>query len=115
MPSYTISTCSNVCSFFFSSLLTHKFFHRAKKIPVTDKDLKPKELKKKREKEEKAKKEEKKGKKGEESEDNKKEEEPEEDNEESKKKKKKQKIKLDMHLEQVTIYYFHQTILVIHK
>ncbi|XP_042237146.1 translocation protein SEC62-like isoform X2 [Homarus americanus] len=34
-----------------NKLLKHKFFHRAKKIPITDRDLKPKDLKKKKEKE----------------------------------------------------------------
>ena len=76
-------------------LLTSKFFHRAKKIPITDKDLKPKELKKKREKEEKQRKEEKRKK------------EEADESEPDKKddgKKKKKKIKLDMHLEQVWIF-----------
>ncbi|XP_045131372.1 translocation protein SEC62-like isoform X2 [Portunus trituberculatus] len=34
-----------------NKLLKLKFFHRAKKIPITDKDLRPKDLKKKKEKE----------------------------------------------------------------
>ncbi|XP_045609956.1 translocation protein SEC62 isoform X2 [Procambarus clarkii] len=114
-----------------NKLLKQKFFHRAKKIPITDKDLKPKDLKKKKEKEreEKKKKEiekkkEKEEKKGKDDEKKENEEEAaaeeeskqdgssadkdekdvkEKDEEKEKKKKKKSKIKLDMHLEQVFV------------
>ncbi|XP_042876447.1 translocation protein SEC62-like isoform X3 [Penaeus japonicus] len=105
-----------------NKLLKHKFFHRARKIPITDKDLKPKDLKRKKEKEkeekEKKKKEVVKKKAPEKEEEKSKEEESQEevrkeveeiagkteDNEEKddekEKKKKKKKIKLDMHLDQ---------------
>ncbi|XP_069939407.1 translocation protein SEC62 isoform X4 [Cherax quadricarinatus] len=112
-----------------NKLLKHKFFHRAKKIPITDKDLKPKDLKKKKEKEkeekkkkESEKKKDKEEKKPKEEEKKENEEEGEEDckqevssadkdekdvkdkdDEKEKKKKKKSKIKLDMHLEQVFV------------
>ncbi|MCL4125969.1 UNVERIFIED_CONTAM: hypothetical protein GTU68_003295 [Idotea baltica] len=97
---------------FGNKLLQHKFFHRAKKIAVTDKDLSPKELKKKKEKEKEKEKEKKKEalKKKEESEESKKEEDKTQDEgekqknkEDQKSKKKKTKIKLDMHLEQVFV------------
>ncbi|XP_071525875.1 translocation protein SEC62 isoform X2 [Panulirus ornatus] len=113
---------------FCNKLLKHKFFHRAKKIPITDKDLKPKDLKKKKEKEKEEKKkevekkkekEEKKAKteekeNGEEEEevkqevedidnDDKEVKEKDEEKDKEKKKKKKSKIKLDMHLEQVFV------------
>ncbi|XP_064103641.1 translocation protein SEC62-like isoform X1 [Macrobrachium nipponense] len=39
------------CVDYCNKLLKFKFFHRAKKIPITDKDLKPKDLKKKKERE----------------------------------------------------------------
>lgn len=39
------------CVDYCNKLLKFKFFHRAKKIPITDKDLKPKDLKRKKEKE----------------------------------------------------------------
>ncbi|XP_027222883.2 translocation protein SEC62 isoform X3 [Penaeus vannamei] len=108
-----------------NKLLKHKFFHRARKIPITDKDLKPKDLKRKKEKEKEEKEKKKKEgvkKKEEEKvkEEKVKEEESQEearkeveeiaskteDNEEKddekerEKKKKKKKIKLDMHLDQ---------------
>ena len=89
-----------------------KFFHRAKKIAVTDKDLSPKELKKKKEKEKKKERKEKEKKEEEEDEDSKEEaeEKEEKDNneqdeetkeEDEKPKKKRTKVKLDMHLDQV--------------
>jgi len=84
---------------YLNRLLTLKFFHRAKKIAITDKDLKPKELKKKREKEEREKARRKRRiENGEESEEPKREVESEKED-----KKKKKKIKLDMHLDQVFI------------
>ncbi|XP_018013899.1 translocation protein SEC62 [Hyalella azteca] len=92
-----------------NKLLTQKFFHRARKIPVTERDLKPKELKKKREKEEKEKEKEKnkkekikKRKELSESEDTKKEDDDQNDDRNSSTKKKR-KIKLDMHLEQLFV------------
>ncbi|XP_068221195.1 translocation protein SEC62 isoform X2 [Palaemon carinicauda] len=116
------------CVDYCNKLLKFKFFHRAKKIPITDKDLKPKDLKKKKEKEkleeEKKKKDgdkvkhvEKEKEKEEEEEEEEKEKDKEskeedengekeskdEKDEKEKKKKKKSKIKLDMHLEQVFI------------
>jgi len=88
------------CVDFLNRLLEHKFFHRAKKIAITDKDLKPKELKKKREKEEREKaRRKKRAENAEDSEDTKK----EESEREEKERKKKKKIKLDMHLEQVFV------------
>ncbi|KAL7631589.1 UNVERIFIED_CONTAM: hypothetical protein RMT77_018106 [Armadillidium vulgare] len=91
---------------FGNKLLQDKFFHRAKKIAVTDKDLSPKELKKKQEKLKEKEKEKKKesSKKKDESEDSKKEDEKSNDaDKKDKQKKKKTKIKLDMHLEQVFV------------
>ncbi|XP_076057459.1 translocation protein 1 isoform X2 [Oratosquilla oratoria] len=116
---------------FLDQLLSFKFFHRAKKIQVTDKDYKPKELKKKKEKEleekkkkekelakkkKETKKEKEKSENEEEEKDKEKEKEKEkeeeekeksqdegEKKEEKEKKKKKAKIKLDMHLEQVFV------------
>ncbi|KAK3856341.1 hypothetical protein Pcinc_037329 [Petrolisthes cinctipes] len=101
-----------------NKLLKLKFYHRAKKIPITDKDLRPKDLKKKKEKEKEKEKEEKK-KKDVKKEDKKEEEEADEeaksetaltdkdgkekDEDKEKKKKKKSKIKLDMHLEQIFV------------
>jgi len=88
------------CVDFLNRLLEHKFFHRAKKIAITDKDLKPKELKKKREKEEREKaRRKKRAETAEDSEDAKK----EESEREEKERKKKKKIKLDMHLEQIFV------------
>merc|ERR1739838_688143 len=106
--------------------LKFKFFHRAKKIAITDKDLKPKDLKKKklkeREKEREEIKKEKEEQKDKEEKENKDDEniEDEEDGEKNEddtdknqeteekevkkeKKKKKTKIKLDMHLEQIFV------------
>ncbi|KAF2361072.1 hypothetical protein FHG87_008173 [Trinorchestia longiramus] len=90
-------------------LLTHKFFHRARKIPVTERDLKPKELKKKREREEKEKNKKDKTKRKKElseSEDTKKEDDDHNDDSRDASAKKKRKIKLDMHLEQVSSVAF---------
>ena len=105
-------------------LLQHKFFHRARKIAVTDKDLSPKELKKKKEKEilkgEKSKesKVKEKDKKNTDQEEEQEEEKKNEEKEKAKDKeaKKKTKIKLDMHLEQVLYFnsgsfnFFYTTI-----
>lgn len=87
-------------------MLTHKFFHRAKKIAITDKDLKTKDLRKKREREEKerVRNERKKREKAEKAESKEENEDTKKDDAESERedKKKKKKIKLDMHLEQVS-------------
>lgn len=85
---------------FFCRLLRKKFFHRARKIPVTEQELKARSKKKekKKEKEESGKKE-----KSNEPEEEKKKDDAESSHAEEKKekgKKEKRKIRLDMHLEQ---------------
>nr|CAG4643481.1 EOG090X0D00 [Ilyocryptus agilis] len=72
-------------------LLRKKFFHRAKKIPVSEQELKARSAKKKEKKKDKSEEGEEEGKK----------EEAESSHAEEKKGTKKRKIRLDMHLEQV--------------